>query len=104
LIAREAWWRSTIWSDSLLFGPFYLWALYCYWAGDERIRWATVAYAGVICTNVFVIMMEEFFGQHATTSPALVAFLNAPWFLVPLASAARMVLADHPFTRALKQD
>jgi hypothetical protein len=99
LIAREAWWRSTIWSDSLLFGPFYVWAIYCFWVGDERIRLATIAYSGVICTNVFVIMMEEFFGNHATPHGGLVALLNTPWFVVPLVAAARMWREVHPFTR-----
>lgn len=30
LMARPAWWRATIWIDSLFFGPFYLVAIYAF--------------------------------------------------------------------------
>src|SRR2546427_13309669 len=38
LLARPPWWRATIWIDSLLFGPFYLCAIYAYLKGREWIR------------------------------------------------------------------
>jgi len=97
LIARAAWWRSTIWSDSLLFGPFYAWAIVAYWIGDRRIRIATVAWAAVIMTNVFVIMMEEYDGATSTPFPVLVTALNVPWFFVPLAAGLRMAAQEEPF-------
>ena len=33
LMARPAWWRATIWIDSLFFGPFYLIAIYAFVKG-----------------------------------------------------------------------
>ncbi len=97
LIARAAWWRATIWSDSLLFGPFYAWAVWAYWVGNKAARLPTVAWACVIMTNVFVIMMEELDGSTSTAFPVLVSALNAPWFFVPLAAAVRMAVQDNPF-------
>ena len=38
LMARPAWWRATIWIDSLLFGPFYAAALYAFVKGKAWIR------------------------------------------------------------------
>src|SRR5918911_507178 len=35
LLARPAWWKVTIWIDSLFFGPFYLLAIYAYVKGQE---------------------------------------------------------------------
>lgn len=100
LMARPAWWRSTIWSDSLLFGPFYVVAIWAYWVGDKRIRIPTIIYASVIATNVFVIMFEEYYGVNHTASPTLVTLLNVPWFVIPLLALARMWAEEEPFATA----
>ena len=36
--ARPAWWRATIWIDVLLFGPFYVAAIWAIVKGREWIR------------------------------------------------------------------
>jgi hypothetical protein len=100
LLARPAWWRATIWIDSLLFGPFYAVALYAFVKGKEWIRFPAIIWGAVLMTVVFMICFEEMVGAHATPHPAMVLFANAPWFLVPLAVIVRMVRSEHPFTRA----
>jgi len=42
LIARPAWWRATIWIDVLLFGPFYVLAIYAFVRGKNWIKVPTL--------------------------------------------------------------
>lgn len=99
LMAREAWWRATIWIDALFFGPFYALAIYAYVKAKDWIRMPSVIWASVMMTNVTVILFEEVGGNHATESLGLVLVVNAPWLLVPIAVLLRMWRPEHPFTR-----
>src|SRR5689334_23607873 len=46
LIARPAWWRATIWIDVLLFGPFYVLAIYAFVKGKNWIKGPALVYSG----------------------------------------------------------
>ena len=96
--ARPPWWRATIWIDVLLFGPFYAAALYAWWKGREWIRNPSLIWCGLMFANVTIILFEELLGPHATPSRGLVLLANAPWLLMPVATAAR-VWPAHPFSR-----
>jgi EXPERA (EXPanded EBP superfamily) len=98
LLARPVWWKMTIWIDALGFGPFYAVAMYAYLRGREWIRVPTLLWAGVMLTNVTIILGEEFAGPHATPQPLVVFLANLPWLLVPLGAIARMAPAEHPFS------
>ena len=100
LIARPAWWRMTIWIDSLFFGPFYVFAIYAWTTGKNWIRVPSIIWAAVLMTNVTIILGEEFMGAHPTPSPLLVLALNAPWFLFPVYVIKRMYRGDKPFTES----
>ena len=101
LLARPAWWKATIWIDALLFGPFYLVAMYAFVKGKDWIRLPSVIWAAVMLTNVTIILSEEMFGSNATPQLPMVLFANAAWLIVPLLMLARMLRAEHPFTRVL---
>ena len=64
--ARPPWWRATIWLDVLLFGPFYVAAIWAIVKGRESIRVPAIFWSGVMFANVSIIMFEEYFGPHAT--------------------------------------
>ena len=98
LMARPAWWRMTIWIDSLFFGPFYVFAIYAWTTGKNWIRIPSIIYASVMITNVTIILGEELMGSHPTTHPGLVLVLNAPWLLFPIYIIARMYNDATPFT------
>jgi hypothetical protein len=102
LMARPVWWRATIWIDSLLFGPFYVAAIYAFVKGKEWIRIPCFVWAGVMWTNVTIILSEEMFGPHATPRLGIVLLANAPWFLFPIALIGRMARAEHPFTTEIE--
>jgi hypothetical protein len=99
LLARPVWWKATIWIDSLFFGPFYIAAIYAFARGRDWIRVPAIFWAGVMMTNVTIIMSEEVFGPHATPRLFTVAMANAPWFLFPIAVVLRVALRDRPFSR-----
>src|SRR5512134_2819918 len=44
LMAREAWWRATIWIDQIFFGPFYAVAIYAFVKGKNWIRLPSVVW------------------------------------------------------------
>ena len=98
LIARPAWWRATIWIDALFFGPFYVFAIYAYAKGKNWIRLASIVWASVMLTNVFIILFEEVMGEHASPRLARVLLSNAAWVIFPLIVLYRMWRSQHPFS------
>jgi EXPERA (EXPanded EBP superfamily) len=98
LMAREAWWKMTIWIDNLLFGPFYVVATYAYIKGKEWIRIPSIIYASMLLTNVIIILGEEYAGAHPAPNFAIVFMANLPWLVLPLFIIFRMWSSEHPFT------
>ena len=96
LIARPQWWKMTIWMDVLLYGPFYLLAIYAFIKGRDWIRVPAIFYSGMMFMGVTVILGEEIAGPHATPHLPLVLGLNLPWLLVPIFLTLRL-RREHPF-------
>jgi len=99
LIARPVWWKMTIWLDDLVFGPFYVVAIYAYVKGKNWIRMPSVIYASILLTNVTIILGEEYAGQYAAPNFLMVLLANLAWILFPLLIIGRMWGTEHPFTR-----
>jgi len=99
--ARPPWYRATIWLDTLLFGPFYLFAIVAFWRGKSWIRIPSFVWAGMMFAVVSIILFEELQGETPTTSPAVVVGANLPWLLFPLGVIARLRRPD-PFQDAKK--
>jgi hypothetical protein len=99
LLARPVWWKMTIWLDDLLFGPFYVVAIYAYIKGKNWIRMPSVIYASMLLTNVIIILGEEAAGQWAAPNFLMVLLSNLAWIIFPLLIIGRMWGTDHPFTR-----
>lgn len=97
LMAREAWWRATIWIDQLFFGPFYAVAIYAFAKGRDWIRMPSVVWASVMMTNVTIILFEEFVGRHASPAPLMQIGANASWILFPILMLVRMWRCERPF-------
>ena len=97
MMARPAWWKATILIDVLLFGPFYTAALYALVRGRDWIRVPSLVYSGMMISNVLIILVDEFFGQHPAPQPLLVLLLNLPWLLMPAYIIFRLGLTPHPF-------
>jgi hypothetical protein len=98
LMARPAWWRATIWIDSIFFGPFYAFAVYAYAKGKNWIRFASIVWASVMLTNVFIILFEEVNGEHASPQLARVFLSNAAWVIFPAIVMYRMWRSVYPFS------
>jgi hypothetical protein len=90
LMARPAWWKATILVDVLLYGPFYVVGLYAYAKGKAWIKVPSLVYSGMMIMGVFVILVEEFWGQYPTPQRGIVLLLNAPWLLMPFYIIYRM--------------
>jgi EXPERA (EXPanded EBP superfamily) len=89
----------TIWIDNLLFGPFYVVAIYAFVKGKNWIRLPSVIYASMLLTNVIIILGEEYAGQYASPDFPMVLLANLLWLVFPLIIIGRMWHSDHPFTR-----
>jgi len=96
--ARPPWWRATIWIDALLFGPFYVFAIYAFIKGRDWIRDPCLVWSGLMFANVTIILFEELIGPHATPEVLIVLGANLPWLLMPVATVARLWGRPHPFT------
>ncbi len=99
LMARQPWWKMTIWIDVLFFGPFYVFGIYAFIKGKEWIRTPSIIYSSMLLTNVLIILSEERYGQHAAPNFPVVLSLNLPWLLFPIFILIRMGLSPHPFTK-----
>ena len=99
LMAREPWWRATIWLDVLGFGPFYAFAIYAFAKGRAFIRTPAIIWAGVMFANVTIILFEELLGAHKSPRPGIVVAANIPWLLMPWLVVARLSRSAHPFSR-----
>lgn len=104
LMAREPWWRATIWIDAVFFGPFYACALYAFIKGRDWIRIPSFLWAATMMTNVIVILFEELLGAHATPRPGPVLAANLPWLCIPPLVIWRMARRERPFSRAALPD
>ena len=98
LMAREPWWRATIWIDVLGFGPFYVFAIIAFVKGRNWIKIPAIIWAAMLFTNVVVILFEEFLGVHATPRPGIVLAANIPWLTFPPLLIWRMARREQPFT------
>lgn len=96
-MAREPWWRATIWIDVLAFGPFYALAIFAFVKGRNWIRVPAFVWAGLMEANVIIILFEELLGAHKTPRPGVVLAANLPWLLFPLLVIARLALRERPF-------
>src|SRR5438128_919045 len=79
LIARPVWWKMTIWIDSLVFGPYYAFAIYAFTKGKNWIRIPAIVQSSFLLAVVTIILGEETFGPHATPNRLFVYLDNAPW-------------------------
>jgi len=98
LMARPPFWQATMWIDVLLFGPFYLLAIYAFIRGRNWIRVPALVWSGMMMSNVLIILMDERYGVTPPPNYAFVVALNLPWLLLPLAVIWRM-RRDQPFSR-----
>jgi hypothetical protein len=95
---RPMWWQATIWLDVILFGPFYLAAIYAFIKGKDWIRIPTFLIMSILFTNVFIICMEEIAGPTPALNLPLVIMANLPWLLFPVFLIRKMWRKEHPFT------
>jgi EXPERA (EXPanded EBP superfamily) len=98
LMARPPFWQATMWIDVLLFGPFYLFAIYAFIRGRDWIRVPALVWSGMMMSNVLIILLDERYGVTPAPNFTLVVGFNLPWLLLPLAVIWRM-RRDHPFSR-----
>ncbi len=97
LMARPIWWKMTILIDNVLFGPFYICAIYAFIKGKNWIRIPSFLYSAMLFTNVVIILGEERFGPYATPRFPLVFLLNLPWLVFPIIITIRMSRSPNPF-------
>jgi hypothetical protein len=102
LLVRPVWWKATIWLDAILFGPFYIAAIYAFIRGRDWIRIPAIIQSSILFTNVTIILSEEIFGVWKSPDLARVLCANAPWFIFPFLIIARM-WKEHPFTKPAEE-
>lgn len=100
LYERPVWYTTIVCIDQVVYGPFYIAALYAFWKGKEWIRNWSIIWASVMLTTVTIILGEEIAGPFASDHLPLVLATNAGWLIVPVWVVIRM-WREHPFTRPI---
>ena len=98
LYERPVWYTTIVIIDQVVYGPFYIAALYAFWKGKEWIRNWSIIWASVMLATVTIILGEEIAGPFASDHLPLVFATNAGWLIVPVWVLIRM-WREHPFTR-----
>jgi len=98
LLYRDPWWRATIWIDVLLFGPFYMVAIFAFIRGKNWIRIPSIMWATMMLTNVSIIFIVEFTDpKYAGGKPLPIIAANLLWILIPILMIVRMALYPQTF-------
>ncbi len=98
LLHRDPWWRAAIWIDVILFGPFYITAIYAFIRGKNWIRIPSIMWATMMLTNVTIIFIVEFTDpKYAGGQPLPIIAANLLWILMPILLIIRMVLYPQTF-------
>lgn len=98
LFYRDPWWRATIWIDVLLFGPFYIAAIFAFIKGQNWIRIPTIMWATMMLTNVTIILFTEFADpKYAGGKPLPILGANLLWILIPILVIFRMAFYPNTF-------
>ncbi|NHJ86058.1 MAG: DUF2781 domain-containing protein [Asgard group archaeon] len=99
LLYRDPWWQATIWIDVVLFGPFYLAAIYAFIRGKNWIRIPSIMWATMMLTNVTIIFIVEFTDpKYAGGQPLPIIGANLLWILMPILVIIRMALYPQTFS------
>lgn len=99
LMARGVWYKTLIWIDVIMFGPYYIAATYAFIKKKKWIRIPTILYAALIVENLIIILTEAFFGPNKTTTPGIYLAAYLPYMLVPILIGIRMILKPDPFAK-----
>lgn len=103
--ANSPWMRTFAAFSPIVYGPFYLIAIYAICKGKNWIRPWALCYAWGLFYSLTVIMMEEFVGETKATDPVTVFLVNMPyWLLVPGLLVYRFWNTSTPFTVQDKRD
>ena len=98
LYERPVWYTTIVIIDQVVYGPFYIAALYAFCLLEEEwIRNWSIIWASVMLATVTVILGEEIAGPFASDHLPLVRDQRG-WLIVPVWVLIRM-WREHPFTR-----
>jgi hypothetical protein len=89
----------------LIYGPYYIIAIYALITGKNWIRTWSLAYAWGLFYSLTVIMAEEYMGDSKATAFPIVCLVNMPyWIVVPLLIVYRFWNNSKPFTMKVTEN
>lgn len=91
---RPAWGDWTPWVQGILFGPFYVTALYAFAWGKDWIRMPALIWAAAMATLSSTSMAAD----PAIGTPSALLAVNLLWLLLPALLIWRLWRTEHPFT------
>eukprot|EP00054_Salpingoeca_dolichothecata_P035668 m.5950 g.5950 ORF g.5950 m.5950 type:complete len:173 (-) comp5728_c0_seq1:21-539(-) len=99
-----AWFTSFIFCELFFQLPFFFFAVYAFWAGDNRLKIPGIAYGCHVATTVVAISADLLFTDfEGTVGPKTLEqrlkllAIYSPFFLVPIWMAFELMLVDQPF-------
>lgn len=95
-LARPPFFRMTVWIEVVYFGPYYIAAIYAFVRGRDWIRVPSALWAGLLISNVLLILSEEVSGPYHPPHLAIVLVAYLGWLVFPIVVVLR-VLREHPF-------
>jgi hypothetical protein len=98
--ARPTWFMVTIWMGLLLWGPFYIVAIFAFIRGDNRIRIPCIMYCTAMIVILTMITAENLIGPHKRADVYSFFQENALWLVTIPALLIKMLKSDTPFNNS----
>lgn len=84
LIARPSWFRTLIWLDIILFGPFYAAAIFAFVKARRWIRLPAVIWATAMLVHLAVILIEQVIGPYPAPNLPMTFAVYGSYVVLPL--------------------
>ena len=98
VIARPVFYKTYMWMEVFLFGPFYLIASIAIIKKKDWIRMPCIIYASFMMCKILVLMAEGTFGQWKSPCPLVYNAAHSAYLIIPALLIAHCWINEHPFS------
>jgi hypothetical protein len=98
VLARPVFYKTYMWMEVLLFGPFYLVASIAIIKKKDWIRMPCIIYSSFMICKIFVLMAEGTFGQWKSPVPLVYNLAHSVYILIPAWIIAHCWYYEKPFS------
>lgn len=94
---RPTWFMTAVYFGPFLWAPYYIFAIYCFYIGDNRIRIPTIIYCSMMSVIYAMLIAENTVGKYTREDPYSFLCENIVWLITIPMLMIKMLKNDKPF-------